>query len=320
MATSKAQVGALLRAVIAKGVETKDAVPTIKLLIEAKIFSLGDLTSTNVPSGLDPKVQQKLLPSKRRVASKAATFSPSKRRKISKSEGSEDDTSLIVQPPIGDMQRVGKILVNRSPVLTLWATIVAMELYPELSLPEALSIGSAVATHTAHGKGASLGIYTKDEEKDGDPSTKNEDEDQEVFKFCVLGVVVLAHRTRVSTACEQPQQVPKLENVCAAPKGRVDRGIRAIQKQPPGAKKHKGNFSNYHNPQLTWNRLQERFKASLGLVMAKMRDAALSAGQELESTAYRYYMHVRPDIPPGAKGWGAHGYFELKKLDEFYSR
>ena len=49
------------------------------------------------------------------------------------------------------------ILINRAPVLTLWATTVAERL--GFDQDEALSIGKAVAGLTAQSKGQRLGIY-----------------------------------------------------------------------------------------------------------------------------------------------------------------
>jgi len=49
------------------------------------------------------------------------------------------------------------ILINRAPVLTLWATIVAERL--GFDRDEALSLGKAVAGLTAQSKGRRLGIY-----------------------------------------------------------------------------------------------------------------------------------------------------------------
>lgn len=49
------------------------------------------------------------------------------------------------------------ILINRAPVLTLWATIVAERL--GFNQDEALSLGKAVAGLTAQSKGRHLGIY-----------------------------------------------------------------------------------------------------------------------------------------------------------------
>src|ERR1017187_4519980 len=50
-----------------------------------------------------------------------------------------------------------KILINRAPVLTLWATTVAERL--GFDQDEALSLGKAVACLTAQTKGQRLGIY-----------------------------------------------------------------------------------------------------------------------------------------------------------------
>jgi hypothetical protein len=50
-----------------------------------------------------------------------------------------------------------KIQINRAPVLTLWATIVAERL--GFAHDEALSLGKAVAGLTAQSKGRRLGIY-----------------------------------------------------------------------------------------------------------------------------------------------------------------
>src|SRR5712692_7671013 len=50
-----------------------------------------------------------------------------------------------------------KILINRAPVLTLWATTVAERL--GFDQDEALSLGRAVAGLTAQSKGQRLGIY-----------------------------------------------------------------------------------------------------------------------------------------------------------------
>jgi hypothetical protein len=50
-----------------------------------------------------------------------------------------------------------QILINRAPVLTLWATTVAEQL--GFDRDEALSLGKAVAGLTAQSKGQRLGIY-----------------------------------------------------------------------------------------------------------------------------------------------------------------
>jgi hypothetical protein len=55
------------------------------------------------------------------------------------------------------------IRVNRAPVMTLWASVVAERL--GFDEDEALTIGKAVAGLNAHAKGVRLGICTPDPEK-----------------------------------------------------------------------------------------------------------------------------------------------------------
>lgn len=271
MTTNQQQVGVLLKEVIAKGVETKDAVPTLKKLIEAKIFSLSDLTADNVPSSIDLSIRNKLLPEKRRGGSGTSKGgSPAKRPKTS------GGSSLIEQPPVSGKPET--ILINRSPVLTLWTSIVAKNLYENLNLAEALTLGSSVAAQMAKAKGTSLGVYAKEEADAPRDSSLGDDE----IKFEMMGMTIHAVKT--------------------------ESGIRA-----------KAN-GELQNPSRTWAHLKKRFQDSLGFVMERMETAAKSAGgkDELRSSAYRYYMHIRPGIPDGTKGWGAHGRLVTSKLSDFY--
>src|ERR1035441_7954786 len=57
----------------------------------------------------------------------------------------------------GESMMNRKILINRAPVLTLWASVVAQRL--GFDRDEALSLGKAVAGMTAQSKGRRLGIY-----------------------------------------------------------------------------------------------------------------------------------------------------------------
>jgi hypothetical protein len=178
------------------------------------------------------------------------------------------------------------ILINRSPVLTLWGTIVAQVLYPKATLTEALSLGSAVAAQLSKAKGTSLGIYQDEEGKAGGRKGDGHGvvvADDSLLEFHLLGFVVHGR--------EGPD------------------GLRAI-----------ANQGLEQDPYKTWNLLQRRFGDALGFVMDRMERAAALAGREqLESSAYHYYMHIRPEIPDGTKGWGAHGRLYTDRLSSFYS-
>ena len=62
------------------------------------------------------------------------------------------------------------ITVNRAPVLTLWATVVAERM--GFDTDEAHSLGRAVAGMNAQSKGQMLGIYTPGKTADGEPLPK----------------------------------------------------------------------------------------------------------------------------------------------------
>ena len=60
-----------------------------------------------------------------------------------------------------------KIKINRAPVLTLWATVVAERL--GFDDDAALTLGKAMAGYTAQSKGRWLGIYEEKEEDESEP-------------------------------------------------------------------------------------------------------------------------------------------------------
>lgn len=62
------------------------------------------------------------------------------------------------------------VVINRAPVLTLWAAVVAEELGYERDA--ALTLGKALAGLTAQTKGRSLGIFKPPKTRDGKPPKK----------------------------------------------------------------------------------------------------------------------------------------------------
>jgi hypothetical protein len=82
------------------------------------------------------------------------------------------------------------ISINRAPVLTLWAAVVARRL--GLDEDEALTLGRAVAGLNAQAKGRRLGIFKPQEEK---PNKARQKEPGERFLIDVLGRPVPAANT-----------------------------------------------------------------------------------------------------------------------------
>jgi hypothetical protein len=76
------------------------------------------------------------------------------------------------------------VKINRAPVLTLWAAVVAERLGFEHT--EALSLGRAVAGLNAYTKGVSLGLFT--------PTPKKVKEQRQRLRPDTTGTVELLHR------------------------------------------------------------------------------------------------------------------------------
>lgn len=260
---SQQHVATLLKDLVAKGLETQDALPTIKALIEAKIHSLDQLTTDNMPQSISKQIRSKLLKTTRKKVASGGK-SPKKQK-----------VSHIVVPPVSPQSSNKEtILINRSPVLTLWVTVVAQKLF-SLTLEEALTVGSAYAAECARTKGTSLGIYSGN--KNG---TATEGDDTTTRTLSLMNQTICANRT--------------------------PGGLRAL-----------GN-NEEQDPHRIWKLLTKRLGDDLPFVLLRMQEAAEAAGDDLDGTAYNYYVHIRPDIPHGTKGWGAHGHLQTNRLSNFY--
>ncbi len=101
------------------------------------------------------------------------------------------------------MPRKRTISINRAPVLTLWAAIVAERL--GFRRKEALTLGRAVAGLNAYAKGVSLGLFT--------PSAKTVEDHRKRLKAGKTLSVDLLHR--------------------AVPVTRTPEGLRALSKDRP---------------------------------------------------------------------------------------
>lgn len=164
-----------------------------------------------------------------------------------------------------------KIKINRAPVLTLWAAVVAERLgYDEET---ALTLGKAVAGLNAQSKGRKLGIYEEksEEEKEAD---KKKEKTAKVESIEVLG-----------------RGVPVVK---------TPGGLRAAIK---GEAIHAGSVQTYLEQKFK-DDLNDARKA-----MEKLAKAYTP--KQLESKAYTLYEKFRPEIPEGKKGWGAKGELDL---------
>ncbi len=164
-----------------------------------------------------------------------------------------------------------KIKINRAPVLTLWATIVAERL--GYKKDEALTFGKAVAGLNAQSKGRRLGIYEEKTEEEKEKETKEEKPAKLEF-IEILGRGVPAIKTA--------------------------QGLRAAIK---GEEIDPESVQKYLRQKFGEDLDEAR------AAMEKLAKAYTP--KQLESEAYSLYEKFRPKIPEGTKGWGAKGDLDL---------
>ena len=164
-----------------------------------------------------------------------------------------------------------KIKINRAPVLTLWAAVVAERLgYDEET---ALTLGKAVAGLNAQSKGKKLGIYEeKTEEETKEDKKKEKAAKPEFIELLGRGI----------------------------PAVKTPNGLRAAEKGKPI---HAESVQTYLEQKFKED-LEDARKA-----MEKLAKAY--PPKQLETKAYSLYEKFRPEIPEGKKGWGAKGELDL---------
>jgi hypothetical protein len=172
-----------------------------------------------------------------------------------------------------------KIKINRAPVLTLWAAVVAERL--GFNEEAALTLGKAVAGLNAQSKGKKLGIYEEksEEEKKEDKLARSKAEGKKQKEANVQFVELLGR---------------------GVPAVKTPNGLRAAEKGKPI---HAESVQTY---------LEQKFKEDLEDARKAMQELAKAyTPKQLESKAYGLYEKFRPEIPEGKKGWGAKGELDL---------
>lgn len=167
------------------------------------------------------------------------------------------------------------IRINRAPVLTLWASVVAERL--GFDPDEALTLGKALAGLTAQSKGQRLGIFTPS------PEAVRRERAKKEKALGVLRVALLGRAVRVL---------------------RTDFGLRAVDKeQKPMA------------PTSVEKYLRSKFGERLTEARSAMEELAKSREPDaLAKVAFPLYEAFRPDIPADDPGWGAKGQLNLEKI------
>ncbi len=165
--------------------------------------------------------------------------------------------------------------INRAPLLTLWAAIVAERLgYPA---DAALTLGKSVAGLNAQSKGQRLGLFEKPKAAAEPPSKKE---------------------TRTTPGADVVELMGR--HIPVTGKGAA---LRATLKGEPV------------DPAVVRRYLEGKFGADLEAVRAAFETlAAALPPARLASAAYGLYEKFRPAIPEGTRGWGAKGTLDLKLI------
>jgi hypothetical protein len=168
------------------------------------------------------------------------------------------------------------IRVNRAPVLTLWAAVVAERLGFERD--EALTLGRALAGLTAHAKGVRLGLF--------EPSAPEEVRERR-------GRLAEGERLEVHL---MGRTIPVV---------RTPEGLRALAKDQPTKPESVERYL-----QSKFGEALGKARIAMEALAGSLPPA------ELARRAFRLYEEFRPIVPSGEAGWGKAGTLDLDKVTE----
>ncbi len=172
------------------------------------------------------------------------------------------------------------VKINRAPVLTLWAAVVAERLGHDHAA--ALTLGRAVAGLNAQSKGRRLGLFDEAKKESEKPQPK-------------------------AGQLKKPVQVDVLGR--AVPTIRTAGGLRATTKGEP----IKPESVQRYLEQKFSDDLADVQAAMEALARAY-------SPEDLASRAYGLYEQFRPSVPEGERGWGAKGNLDLDLMRSLAER
>ena len=275
----------ILDFLFAANLEATDAFATARRFVDAGIFTrdaIAHLTPQKAKSLSDKKVHRKLLGAIKRMPTlekpcASPSDNPPKRVKTEAIAPSPP----LVQP--GD-QLVTEVVINRSPVMILWAASCA-HVGAGYDWSESLSLGSACASMFARAKGASLGLYSS-----GPPSASRDSASGTSTVVMLLGKETPARRT--------------------------EHGLRGLS--PP---KQRPDDLELVEPAAVFRYLSANFGSAFGASWEAMCMLATAVTPPLlmadgNRLGFTIYARFRPSVPPGLQGWGQQGRLELKALEQ----
>lgn len=173
-----------------------------------------------------------------------------------------------------------KIKINRAPVLTLWAAVVAQRI--GYKHEEALTLAKGLTGLTAQAHGRELGIYKPSEESQG-KRKQYKSKVGHVFTQLFLG-----------------RQIPVV---------RTKEGLRAVSKGEPIKPE---SVERYLHSKYCEGLAEAR--NAMGELAKSLPP------KELSKQAYALYGQFTPKVPTGTQGWGAKGELDLDKIRKLIKR
>lgn len=192
--------------------------------------------------------------------------SPHKKDDPVKTENGEDEDS---------------ILINRAPVLELWAASVASFLYSRISWETCLSAGSAISTLCAISKGRSIGTIEKPDPAAAEGKKKKR---QHADSDSLEELEVMGFQLKLKDGQALVSDKPKKANEALLLKKFGDEAYEKVR-------------STFQDVLQAWKGQED----------------------ELDSRAFHCYEDFRPSVPKGQKGWGRKGVLSLQAVKDAVS-
>lgn len=241
-----------------------------------------------ITRSMNPKAQAKIedfndgkkqLGGSQSKASKPTTATEAKRKAPSSNEEPKFNAKPAKKQKVEtkDPSGAGTILINRAPVLHLWAASVVHFVHPELSWSTCLSAGSAISTITAIAKGRAIG--TIEDKKDTEEKRKKKE--------------------------QGPTDVETIEVMQF--KLRVKNGLAMVGSEQKGKAGNDGPLKSKFGEE-SYERVKETFEKSL--------KSWEGDEEELNRKAFGFYEDFRPSVSAGQKGWGRKGVLKLDTVQK----
>ena len=295
---------------------------------------------------------KRALSKKRTAPEHNVALTPKKAKKV-EPEGNETpsdfESALSLPSSLASEEELSKIILftNRAPLVLAFAVSVTKYTMPEQPISSRLSLAQAVVSANSRTKAVSLGIESgKSAEEEGwgqgqtavkilgrnvkvlkrwdyDPNDGRRKEDasfepQPFESSSTLPPLWGLDLEAVRKFNGRPSTMPSTERTNSLPIYTAESARVYLLKsfttyREPGAEPLGGSVKKSATPSLVQ---KER---CLGLllraidIVCESWSSTLSA-DELDRRAWSWYLHVRPDVQPGAAGWGEKGQVKLSDI------